>query len=298
MMDTNELVARILKTRKYARLEEELLKRVCARELTRHARPKEALKAAKNQLHIMYGAFYPEGCHEKAADIISGLEKAGAADIREGSLALLALHTSTRERLPVIADFYAHISRFAPSAKHVLDVGCGFAPFALPFMELAEGAVYEAWDLSFATVELINRFFAVCGMPQGARVGDAFTQPDWAGRDNRLYDPSIPVDLALLLKLVPVLEQQRKGLAFEIIDCLPARVIVVSFPIRSLGGRGKSMLTHHSDMFEHGITGPTRIIDKTVIGDELVYVVTGGAHAYRPAARTALPTCWVCPPAP
>jgi len=251
-------------------------------------------------------------------------EKARAQLLREASLELLALHTSTRERLPVMERFYAHIARFAPRASHVLDIGCGFAPFALPLMDMAEGAIYDAWDLSFATVELINRFFAVCGKPPGARVGDAqgllgerFAQAKWAGGARKAADAARehagaaagesagavagecagaaageragaaaggPVDtagtadLALMLKLLPVLEQQRKGLAFELIDMAPARLVAVSFPTKSLGGRGKSMAGFYSRMFETGLSDTSRILDKSVIGDELLYMVAGRAQ--------------------
>jgi len=56
-VDARELMSELSKTRKYARLGDALLERVCEEQLLRHPRPKEALKAAKNQLHIMYGAF-------------------------------------------------------------------------------------------------------------------------------------------------------------------------------------------------------------------------------------------------
>ena len=55
-----------------------------------------------------------------------------------------------------------------------------------------------------------------------------------------------------------------------------ARALVVSFPVRSLGGRDVGMLASYSRGFEQALHELGYTGEGQVIGDELVYIVATG----------------------
>jgi len=60
--------------------------------------------------------------------------------------------------------------------------------------------------------------------------------------------------VVLLLKALPCLEQQEKGVSENILRALNAKYIVISFPSKSLTGREKGMATYY-DQFILEILG-------------------------------------------
>ena len=91
----------------------------------------------------------------------SWLERLAAAqnsdERREVCRALMQTHASTRERLPIIDEFYrVSLAEIAP-VRSVLDLACGLNPLAIPFMPLAENAAYYACDLYTDQAEFFNR---------------------------------------------------------------------------------------------------------------------------------------------
>ncbi len=89
---------------------------------------------------------------ERAAGLrrVAGSAAAAASDAderREVCRALMQTHASSRERLPILDEFYREtLAEIAP-VRSVLDVACGLNPLAIPFMPLAEGATYTACDI-------------------------------------------------------------------------------------------------------------------------------------------------------
>ena len=50
----------------------------------------------------------------------------------------MGYHSSTRERLPILEQFYARALADIPPARVVLDLACGLNPLALAWMPLGE----------------------------------------------------------------------------------------------------------------------------------------------------------------
>jgi 16S rRNA (guanine(1405)-N(7))-methyltransferase len=71
------------------------------------------------------------------------------------------------------------------------------------------------------------------------------------------------VDVVLLLKTLPCLEQQEKGASLRLLQSLRTRFVVVSFPRGSLGGRDKGMHENYSQ-FIRGIAGEMQVPFKAV----------------------------------
>jgi hypothetical protein len=85
--------------------------------------------------------------------------------------------------------------------------------------------------------------------------------------------PDDPADVAFLLKTLPCLERQEKGSSRRLLEALRARHVVVSFPVASLGGRGKGMRENYERGFaEMAKDGPWQI-ERLTFPTELVFVV-------------------------
>jgi 16S rRNA (guanine(1405)-N(7))-methyltransferase len=107
-------------------------------------------------------------------------------------------------------------------------------------MGLDPGTVYHACDIDHRLMASVNAFLARLGQQGAAQCKDLI-----AGM------PDVAVDVAFLLKTLPCLEQQEKGIGVPLLRAVPARSVVVSFPLQSLGGRHKGMRsTYHHWMGE------------------------------------------------
>ncbi len=253
-----EIASQVMDSGKYAFIARDTVLRLCEEYLPRYKSKKDVIKAVKKQLHIIHGAFFPDRCHEQALAIIENV----ALTEQELSLQLMQLHPSTRERLPVLRAFYDFLAPYLRDAKTVLDIGCGFHPCAFPFMGLPEDVLYIAGDIDHDTVKVAQAFLRRLKAAQDVRILDAVGTL-----------PGVQADAAFLFKLVPVLEQQKKGLAYRLMDALAAKTIIVTFPVKSLSGRDKDMEQFYSSQFEKNVPAGFSILQKAVIGMELVYVV-------------------------
>ena len=67
--------------------------------------------------------------------------------------------------------------------------------------------------------------------------------------------PHQPADLALVLKTIPCLEQVDPEAGGRLLEALNANHILVSYPVRSLGGRGKGMTAYYETRLRGTIAG-------------------------------------------
>ncbi|MCL2223762.1 MAG: hypothetical protein FWB96_02205 [Defluviitaleaceae bacterium] len=230
-----------------------------ARIIAEESEKKDPTKAAKTRMHQLYGAYLQGNAHKKAAGLLE-----------EPAEKILQLHASTKERLPHLQDFFAFVLKHAgESVTQILDLGCGFNPFSIPLMprELTRNlAAYHAYDIDLRTRDLLNIFFGKIGLPPAAACADLAVET-----------PSEAVDVAFMLKLVPVLEAQCKNRGFSLANALNTRFLVVSFPTKSLGGRDKGMEKNYAALFanacESGLLHNFTQTATAHIGNELVYIL-------------------------
>ena len=279
------VVEAILAAPKYRSIAPTLVRTLAVRELAVHRNVREAIKATKNRLHQVVGAYV-----EQRIDVERWLTllQAGAAlppvtpsdetllqaaranprvahldaSFLRATLYLMAQHASTRERLPFLIHFYATIYAALPPIRSVLDVGCGLNPLAIPWMPLADDAVYYASDIDSALIEFIGRFMALIGIPGNAEVRDQTTDPGGP-----------PVDLALALKIAPVLDQIERGAAARLVETLDAPFVLVSYPVQTLGGRRKGMGATYERQFEALVAGRQWDVQRFVFPGELAFLI-------------------------
>ena len=225
---------------------------------------KNCEKAVKTRLHQMFGAYVQGNAHKKAAALLQELE--AGKDTKDVCAAILALHASTKERLPHLENFCRFVATHTGPVETIMDLGCGFNPFSLHYWRMKNLSAYYAYDIDTRTKELINRFFSFLGFPPNADCADLAVET-----------PADKVDLSLMCKLVPVLEAQAPGRGFELARLQNASFLVITYPLKSLGGREKGMGKNYAAQFEkayaEGALGEFTLAEHREIGNELVYVL-------------------------
>lgn len=270
-----ELIQAVQSSQKYAAISEAMIRSIGLRELAARRNLKEAIKATKNKLHQVAGAYldarlpYDEWLALLGAARQGDKQTSRQADIaidgsqfRQTCLTIMRHHASTRERLPILQSFYATTLASLGQVRSVFDLACGLNPLALPWMPLAADARYYACDIYADMIAFLNGFFAHAGVRGNARICDLA-----AGA------PDEQVDVALLLKALPPLDQQAKYAGRDLLRALNARHILVSFPAQSLGGRSKGMAENYEQRFRALADAEGWAIERFVFPTELALLV-------------------------
>jgi 16S rRNA (guanine(1405)-N(7))-methyltransferase len=259
--DVDALAEQVLAARKYAALDPTLVRGVLAAELAKGRRGKVAVKAAKTKLHQIAAVY-----QTSSLDYAGWRERLESAAARPEELQVFCLeamqaHTSTRERLPILAEFYATIFTDLPPAPLVIDLACGLNPLALAWMPLPPGYRYWACDIDREQIDFLNDFFARTGAPAAAHLYDLIHGDSAA----------VPTaDIVLLLKTIPCLEQIDSSIGARLLAALDCRTAFVSFPTRSLGGKSRGMASHYSEHFAQ-IAPPGYTVRRYEFANELVF---------------------------
>jgi 16S rRNA (guanine(1405)-N(7))-methyltransferase len=258
-------VERVLRSSRYRDVDPSLLTRLADEELPRARNGDDAVKRVKRRLHQAVGAFRGAA----PADALANATRAWHGDLRDAAFRaacaeVLATHASMRERIPFLDRFYGAIWERTGTPARVLDIGCGLGPLALPWMGIGS-ARYVATEVDRRPLTTARAFLELVGQPHQVVVADAVTNP-----------PLTDVDVALLLKLVPTLDQQDAHAAARLLGTLRAGHAVVSFPARSLAGRGKGMQRTYRQRLDRLVaeTGRVREVTETSVSNELVFVLT------------------------
>jgi 16S rRNA (guanine(1405)-N(7))-methyltransferase len=260
--DLQAVVAAVAAAKKYRGVCPETVRRIAARELAARGSVKAAVKATKRRLHQVYGAFEHDLNVDAAYDRLAAARRRGDEEWRAACRAVLALHSSTRERLPILERFYPALWEIAGRPATLLDLGCGLNPLAWPWMGLPPGTEYVPLDIDCGRVEFLNRFLALAGLVPRARCQDLLAQP-----------PGGPADVAMLLKMSPTLERQEEGATVRLVAAMQAPCVVVSFAVASLTGRHKGMEEQYGSQFEALARGQNWRITELRYETELVFVV-------------------------
>ncbi len=263
-----QLLEAIQASAKYRHIDSEFIRSVGAGELEKRRNLKEAIKATKNKLHQV-GAAYQDNAPRYARWLEALREASQAGDqarLQTMCREIMQLHTSTRERLPFLSSFYSELLNDIAPVHSVLDVACGLNPLAIPWMPLAPGARYYACDIYQDMIDFLNACFPLLHVDGEATVCDVIQQ----------Y-PAHKVEVAFILKTIPVLEQVDKNAGLRLLQSIQADHLVVSFPAASLGGRrggrGKNMETNYEAHLNELAVGQPWSIQRYSYDNELVFVL-------------------------
>lgn len=254
-------VEAVLTSAKYRQVMPDFVRRLAGQELARGRSLKETVKAVKNKLHQV-GAAY-SGPAPGYTEWLEELAAAGSADgaaFKALCREFMAAHASTHERLPILDAIYGEpLADLAP-LHSVLDLACGLNPLSAPWMPLASGAAYHACDIYLDQVAFLQGYLSLAGLS-----GHVFACDLTAGT------PDIQVELVLLMKALPCLEQVDRRLGAGLLASLPARHALVSFPARSLGGRSRQMEINYPAHFNELTAGQGWAVRRFDFPGEIVF---------------------------
>jgi 16S rRNA (guanine(1405)-N(7))-methyltransferase len=262
--DLDSLVDKVSQGERYCTIDRELIRAIGQRELRDRRTLREAIKATRSKLHQVGGA-YLQGVPDYQRWVGQLVElpiERDDPELKSFCLKAMRSHSSTRERLTILEHFYASIFKDLPAIHSVLDLACGLNPLALPWMPLTGSDRYLACDIFGDMVAFLGSFFAhlhqdgrawSCDLSQGL--------------------PEESVDLVLLLKSIPCLEQLDRGLPLRLLEGVNGKNVVTSFPVTSLGGAGKGMRSHYESHFMELVSGKKWKIKRYEFSSELAFLV-------------------------
>jgi 16S rRNA (guanine(1405)-N(7))-methyltransferase len=258
------LVSEVQGSAKYRDISPDLVRSIAAQELTKRRTRKEAVKATKNKLHQVSGAYLdPRENYAVWLQKLREAQRSGESEtIKQTCRRIMSHHASTRERLSILEQFYSMLLTELPPMQSVLDLACGLNPLAYSYFPDAEKSTYYACDIYRPMIEFLNAAMEVMDIKGQAEV-----------RDILQLCPTQEVDLALVLKTIPCLEQIDKQAGARLLRTINARYMIVSFPAQSLGGRNKGMMTNYEAHFYQLVEGEKWEIRKVEFASELVFVV-------------------------
>ena len=261
------IVDRVLRSARYRDVDRALLDRLAAEELPKSRNADDAVKRVKRRLHQAVGAYRGAS----AADPLAAVRAAWAGDLADPALRAACLevmlgHASTNERLAYLEDFFAPIWELTGGpAKKLLDLGCGLGPLALPWMALPQTSAYHACDVDRRSLDVAGEFLELVGQPHHIHARDLVAHGP----------PPIRSDVALLFKLVPLLDRQDPAAAARVLRAVEARHAVLSFPSRSLaGGRRGMAATYRARLDDLVAELGAADVREASVPNELVFVVT------------------------
>lgn len=257
-----ELTRKISQSRKYKDLYNKTIQRIVEDSL-RKGGVKQTEKLARRKLHQMWGAYW-----STRPDFNKLLERFGqdikqGKDLKQAATSILSLQSSTKERISILDSFYQKIFAITGMPSTIIDLACGLNPLTYFWMDLPKSAQYQGFDIDRGQVDFLNQVFQVSGIQKRVKIslGDV------------LIDEFEYADVVFMLKLLPLLEHQQKGISLELMKKQPCKNLVVSFPVRSLGGKSKGMIVHYERWFKNLIKDEKREIKKILLETELIFII-------------------------
>lgn len=250
------IIKNISVSKKYKSLYEETIKRIAEECINRYGE-KRAEKEARNKLHQIWGSYYKS--RPKFPKILKNFQKSYNKDM---IINLLKLQSSTNERIPILSTFYKDIFSITGKPKSIIDHACGLNPLTYSWMNLPEGTKYTAFDIDIDQIKFLNSIFDFLKIQNFEfKLGDIISEE---------FDYT---DVIFLLKLLPLLEQQKKGCSLEILKRQKCKFLVISYPITSLSGKQKGMLNFYIKQLTELIKDEKWITYRLVFDTELVFVI-------------------------
>ena len=259
-----QIMAEVAKKPKYTGISAEIIQRIAALELQKRKTLKEAVKGTLAKLHQLGGAYLEQrpDFAQWSREITGLSEDLRAAEIKKFCLEKMRCHASTSERLSFIDKFYQTCLQSIAPIQSVLDLGCGIHPLALPWMPLAEDPMYLGMDIFKEMIDFDQRFL------QQVRLRGRVLHADFLGNLPRQH-----YQLALCLKIIPLIDQVSQSITRTWLESIPAEHILVSFPTASLGGRGRGMTVHYRERFAQLTANSQWRVEAFQFPTELAYLL-------------------------
>ncbi len=272
------VVAAIKQSRKYGDTSKATIRQLAEEAARQHKKPKAAIKAVRARLHSIMAPYLGDPDYAAMARQLSEAFASGDQDrINHLCLASLDAHLSTRERLPIMADFYRQIFAITGQPQAILDIACALNPLALRWMFPGISEQYSvsseqysvfsnqlrfyAYDIHEPRIEFINHYFQLEGLEPLARVQDV-----------AMAFPQEQADVALFLKEMPRFTRNYGDLGRPLLQSLNVRWLVLSYPSVSTHG-GRNLTSRYRDFMHQLIDGLNWPLTELLFDGELVFII-------------------------
>lgn len=266
----------IKNSRKYSDTSEATIRQLAEEAARQHKKPKAAIKAVRARLHSIMAPYLGDPDYTAVAQqLTQAFANHDEERITQLCLQSLEAHLSTRERLPIMADFYRQIFAITGQPQAILDIACALNPLALRWMfpEIGNRCTvngkrlrFYAYDIHEPRIEFINHYFWLEGLEPLARV-----------QDMAMHFPQEQADVALFLKEMPRFTRNYGDLGRPLLQALNVRWLVISYPSVSTHG-GRNLTDRYRDFMHQLIDGLNWSIVELLFEGELVFVIEKDAE--------------------
>jgi 16S rRNA (guanine(1405)-N(7))-methyltransferase len=255
------LAEEILRSAKYHTLAPQLVHSIAEQAQHAHAKPALAEQYAKAKLHQIGTAYFRSVI--PYARLLQSLQATTNLPERIAlSEQILRLHASTAERLPYYPAFWETIFSHLPPLTTITDIACGLNPLALAAHFPNAHWQIRASDIFADMMDFLQVAVPLLGVSIHTACQDALQAP-----------PVHPQEVVLLLKALPCFEQISPTATQALLASIQTRHWVISYPLRSLGGKKKGMDKNYRQQFAVLAERMNWQAQELVVGDELVYIV-------------------------
>lgn len=252
----------IKQSKKYRDTSEQTIRDLAVTALQQHKKPKAAIKAVRKRLHSIMAPYLGDPDYEAMSIAFTA---AFAQNDRQAieMLCLEALHDhlSTRERLPIMAEFYQQIWAVTGKPQAIMDIACALNPLAFLWMDLPSTVKFYAYDIHKPRVQFINHFFSLLGVAPLAKVQDVALE---AIRER--------ADVALFLKEMPRFARNYHGKERPLLESINADWLVLSFPTISTHG-GRNLTSRYRDFMMQLVDGNGWPVTELMFEGEMVFCI-------------------------
>ena len=257
-------VSKILDSRKYRQLDipSEIVRDLLQRELEVQPSLKSAVKQVRHKMHNLVATYLGDPDFQGAARQLDEAFRSGEKEaVFSVCRDILAAHASTKERQPILEEFYEKLFALTGRPESILDLACGLHPFSFPWMSLPLSTCYFAYDLNTPRVELINHYFKLQGLAPLGFVRDILLDP-----------PQERADMAFVFKEAHRMEQRQRGCNLPFWKALNVRWLLVSLPTNSLSGR-HDLLEKQRKLVYNATAGQPWQVSEVIFESEIVFCI-------------------------
>jgi hypothetical protein len=245
--------------------------RLAEEDVTRWREFRDVVRRCRRRLYYDLRRYYADP--ERAGALVAELEArcgegTSVADVHPLVTGLLECHVSTRERLPHYEEFYTRLFELAGVPRSIVDVGCGMHPLSYPFAAEGKGTErYLALDGDGTAIRAVRAFSRL--LPAG-RLRAVHEQIGTVGDQAFEWGPAF--DLALLLKIVPVVARLDRQAASALHGC-PARRALVTGNAESMTKRQSVERRERRALERFVAESGRRVIAEFDVGGEFGFLI-------------------------
>lgn len=214
----------------------------------------QLIKEIREKARRIYGLYINKKYHSKNTKDID---------------AILAVHRSTKERLPHYKEFYQKIVEATTTPKSILDLGCGLNPASIDL--LGHKTTYFASDISEQDISFLNELFLTFKKKKIITEKSNAFRLDLSEEKDLANLSKYKTDWCLLLKALDPIEESSENITYKIIPAIKSKWIIASFP--TVTASNQPMRNPRRNWFEKVLNRLNRGYTVIQIGDELCYVV-------------------------